>query len=55
VPLLHTRDLEASQSSVPWQAVQQMTFQELLCDRGISLHYDLADHQADMASLHDNN
>ncbi|MBE9136487.1 UPF0175 family protein [Nodosilinea sp. LEGE 07088] len=35
--------------------MNQMAFQELLYDRGISLHYDLADYQADIASLRDNN
>lgn len=34
--------------------MHQMAFQELLYDRGISLHYDLADYQADIASLRDN-
>jgi predicted HTH domain antitoxin len=34
--------------------MNQMVFQELLYDRGISLHYDLADYQADVASLRDN-
>jgi predicted HTH domain antitoxin len=34
--------------------MNQMAFQELLYDRGISLHYDLADYQADIASLRDN-
>lgn len=29
-------------------------FQELLCDRGVGLHYDLADYRADIASLRDN-
>lgn len=35
--------------------MSQIAFQELLYDRGISLHYDLADYQADIASLRDNN
>ncbi|WP_017301501.1 UPF0175 family protein [Nodosilinea nodulosa] len=35
--------------------MNQMAFQGLLYDRGISLHYDLADYQADIASLRDNN
>lgn len=35
--------------------MNQIAFQELLYDRGISLHYDLADYQADIASLRNNN
>ena len=35
--------------------MNQMAFQELLYNRGIGLHYDLADYQADIASLRDNN
>jgi predicted HTH domain antitoxin len=34
--------------------MHQMQFQELLYDRGINLHYDLADYQADIASLRQN-
>jgi hypothetical protein len=30
--------------------MNQMAFQGLLYDRGISLHYDLADYQADIVS-----
>lgn len=33
----------------------QMQFQELLYDRGINLHYDIADYQADIESLRQNN
>lgn len=35
--------------------MHQMAFQDLLFDRGINLHYDLADYRADVASLRNNN
>lgn len=35
--------------------IHQMEFQALLSDRGICLHYDLADYQADIESLRKNN
>jgi predicted HTH domain antitoxin len=35
--------------------MHQVQFQELLYDRGINLHYDIADYQADMESLRQNN
>jgi predicted HTH domain antitoxin len=34
--------------------MHQMQFQELLYDRGINLHYDIADYQADIESLRQN-
>lgn len=34
--------------------MHQMAFQELLYDRGIGPHYDLADYQADIESLRNN-
>lgn len=34
--------------------MHQMAFQELLFDRGINLHYGLADYQADVESLRNN-
>lgn len=34
--------------------MHQMAFQALLFDRGICLHYDLADYQADIESLRKN-
>ncbi|MBD1872096.1 UPF0175 family protein [Nodosilinea sp. FACHB-131] len=34
--------------------MHQMAFQELLFDRGIDLHYGLADYQADIESLRNN-
>ncbi|RZM77285.1 UPF0175 family protein [Leptolyngbya iicbica] len=34
--------------------MHQIQFQALLYDRGINLHYDLADYQADIASLRQN-
>jgi predicted HTH domain antitoxin len=33
--------------------MHQMEFQALLSDRGIYIHYDLADYQADIESLRD--
>lgn len=35
--------------------IHQIEFQGLLFDRGINLHYDLADYQADIESLKQNN
>jgi predicted HTH domain antitoxin len=35
--------------------MHQMEFQALLSDRGICIHYDLADYQADIESLRDHN
>lgn len=35
--------------------MHQMEFQALLFDRDICIHYDLADYQADIKSLQDNN
>jgi predicted HTH domain antitoxin len=35
--------------------IHQLEFQGLLCDRGISIHYDMADYQADIESLRNNN
>lgn len=34
--------------------MQQLEFQELLYDRGISLHYDMDDYRADIESLRSN-
>lgn len=34
--------------------MQQLEFQGLLCDRGISPHYDMDDYQADIESLRSN-
>jgi predicted HTH domain antitoxin len=34
--------------------IHQIAFQELLFERGINLHYDLADYQADVESLRNN-
>jgi predicted HTH domain antitoxin len=35
--------------------MHQMEFQALLSDRGICIHYDLADYQADIESLRNHN
>lgn len=35
--------------------MHQMQFQALLYDRGICIHYDIADYQADIESLRENN
>lgn len=35
--------------------MQQLEFQGLLFDRGISLHYDIDDYKADIESLRNNN
>lgn len=35
--------------------MQQLEFQGLLFDRGISLHYDIDDYKADIESLRSNN
>ncbi|MGJ3246846.1 MAG: UPF0175 family protein [Elainellaceae cyanobacterium] len=34
--------------------MHQMQFQELLYDRGICVHYDIADYRADIESLRNN-
>ena len=35
--------------------ISQLEFQELLCDRGLYLHYGMDDYKADLESLRKNN